>query len=56
MSSVTADIVTLNRSTGTVELVVTDIPLPSDVFEIPDDVFEIPVLAPPQAPPQAPPH
>ena len=56
MSSVTADIVTLNRSTGTVELVVTDIPLPSDVFEIPDAVFDIPVLAPvpAQAPAQAP--
>ena len=52
MSTVSADIVTLNKSTGAVELVVTDIPVSSDVFEIQDAVFDIPVpvLAPALAP------
>jgi hypothetical protein len=40
MSSVSADIVTLNTSTGEVNLLVTDIP--NDVFDIPDFVFNIP--------------
>ena len=40
MSTVSADIVTLNTSTGEVNLVVTDIP--NDVFDIPEFVFNIP--------------
>lgn len=54
MSTVTADIVRLNKSTGGVEVVVTEIPVTStDVFDIPDGVFDIPVPAP--APVFAPP-
>ena len=40
MSTVSADIVTLNTNTGEVNLVVTDIP--NDVFDIPEFVFNIP--------------
>jgi len=60
MSTVTADIVRLNKSTGGVEVVVTEIPMSNDVFDIPDVVFDIPVPAPapptlPPAPPTLPP-
>ncbi len=55
MASVSADIVTLNKITGGVDLVVTDIPV-SDVFEIPDlDItFNAPAPAPAAPAPAAP--
>jgi hypothetical protein len=49
--SLSADIVTLNRSTGAVELVVTDIPVSNDVFDIPvPALLAPPVPAPVPAP------
>jgi hypothetical protein len=54
MSSVTADFVSLNKNTGSVELIVTDAPMISDVIEIPDLVFEIPLPSNLSAPAPAP--
>jgi hypothetical protein len=48
--SLSADIVTLNRSNGAVELVVTDIPVSDDVFDIPVPALPVPVPVPTQTP------